>query len=1185
MNLSPLLALIAQAPGYAELKSTLQSEKESALRRGRPLGLLRAARPALLAALAQDLSRPLLVVVATAERSRALTESLRAWMADPTRLHRFPEPNALFYERAPWTQEVVVGRLQTLAALLEPGDRPPIVVTSVRALMQVTLPPRQFRLGTRTLRQGQLTSMEKLVAAWLGLGYRPATVVEVPGQFSRRGGILDVYPPTDEGPVRIEFFGDEVESLRRFDPATQRSRERLERITIPPASEALPRLGPAIAPKLTPWDLSRLPKDEAEPLRRDRQRLAEGSFFPELPFYLPYLYAPTPSWLLDYLPPEGLIVVEEPEALRDAWADLEQQAHRLREEATRQGRLPPGYPPPYLPWERWQEALTRRPWLNLGYGEEEETHPHPLSNAFIPGPRFGGQIKPLLGHLRSAQAVGEPVILISRQAPRLAELWTQETGQDAPLQDALPIADGLLPPLTFVQGVLEEGWSLRTERRGGAPARTIHLFTDAELFGWRRPAPRRRPRPRPIAPESPFTDLEPGDYVVHIEHGIGIFRGLTTLHSNGSEREYLVIQYAGEDRLYVPIHQADRVSRYIGTEDRPPRLHRLGTAEWDRVKRQAKQAVEQVARELLELYAARELVPGHAFSPDTDWQHELEAAFPYIETEDQIQAIEAVKRDMERPRPMDRLICGDAGYGKTEVALRAAFKAVMDGKQVAFLVPTTVLAQQHYNTFRERLAPFPVEVEMLSRFRSPREQREILERLEAGQVDIVIGTHRLLSPDVRFKDLGLLIIDEEQRFGVTHKERLKRMRTQVDVLTMTATPIPRTLYMALTGVREISTIETPPEERLPVTIHVGEYDPNVVRHAILRELERGGQVFYVHNRVQTIATVKRRLERLVPEARIAIAHGQMREADLERVMLRFVDGEVDLLLTTTIIESGLDIPNANTIIVEDADRFGLAQLYQLRGRVGRGAMRAYAYFFYRRGRMTEEARQRLETIRETGGRLGAGFNIAMRDLEIRGAGELLGVRQHGHIAAVGFDLYTRLLAQAVQELKARRGETLRERERGMPTLPPLVTIDLPLPAYIPEAYVSDQTLRLRLYRRLAQVARLEEVEAMAEELADRFGPRPQEVENLLFQLRIKVLAGRAGVRAIRLEAGKLAVYCDRLAEVNRPGLQRRLGHGIRVGRRAIWIPWLSRERAWAGKSAISWQELLVRVLETLATER
>jgi transcription-repair coupling factor (superfamily II helicase) len=669
-----------------------------------------------------------------------------------------------------------------------------------------------------------------------------------------------------------------------------------------------------------------------------------------------------------------------------------------------------------------------------------------------------------------------------------------------------------------------------------------------------------------VAPEAYFSDLTPGDFVVHVEYGIGMFRGLVIRALEGMEREYLLVEYGDNDRLYVPIHQADRLSRYIGADDRPPRLNRLGTTEWQAVKRRAKQAAEEIARELLELYAARELAAGHAFGPDEPWQTELEAAFPYFETEDQLRAIADVKADMEKPKPMDRLICGDVGYGKTEVALRAAFKAVLDSKQVAILVPTTVLAQQHYATFRQRLASFPVEVEMLSRFRSRSEQRKILERLVTGQVDIVIGTHRLLQKDIEFADLGLLIIDEEQRFGVTHKERLKRMRTEVDVLTMTATPIPRTLYMSLTGVRDISTIETPPEERLPVTTYVGQYDGQLVRRAILRELERGGQVFYVHNRVQTIEGARRKLGKLVPEASFAVGHGQMREAKLERAMLRFVVGEIDVLVCTSIIESGLDIPNANTLIIERADRFGLAQLYQLRGRVGRGAQRAYAYFFHPRlSRLTTDARRRLETIHEATN-LGAGYAIAMRDLEIRGAGDILGARQSGHVAAVGFDLYTRLLTRAVKELKA-------QREGRVPPPEPLggIRIDLPIPVRLPKGYVVDDRLRLHMYRRLAELGSMAQIDQMEQELTDRFGHLPEPAQNLMYQLRLKALARDARVATVGIDNGRLVLRSGDGVYPKREELRRALSGRATISRRDIWLP---KERGW--------REELMAVLKEIA---
>jgi transcription-repair coupling factor (superfamily II helicase) len=1143
VNVSGLLSSFGSLEAYRSLREDLASGVALP-----PLGLLRAVRPALLAALARDLERPMLVVAGTVERAKGLVQSLGDWSPTPERIQRFPEPLTLFYERAPWTDEVVSGRLRVLSSLWPSSNSPFIITASARALMQPTLPLRQYTTSVREFRVDQVLDLERTLSLWAGMGYEPVSVVEAPGQFSHRGGILDIFPPADALPVRIELFGNQVDSLRRFDPATQRSQERVEVIVVTPACEALPRHGPRVAEHVAAQLAGHHLADDQAELEAHYEGLTSAMPFPGIEFYLPYLYT-QPATLLDYLPPETLIVVDDPQELTAVWASLEEEAVDLRDAAEAAGTLPPEYPLPYITWDEWSEQLADRTALALGYGENEASSR--LADCFVPGTHFGGELKPLLGHVYAAQSEGGQAVVVSQQAQRLAELWGAEYGYD----DGLPVEDLRQPPgsrLTFVHGSLDEGWVMRGIDLG-QPFASLHLLTDAEIFGWRRPEPRRAVRRRKVAPEAYFADLTPGDYVVHVEYGIGIFRSLVIRSLEEMEREYLMVEYDEGDRLYVPIHQADRLSRYIGADDRPPRLNRLGRAEWQSLKARAKEAAEDVARELLDLYAARELAEGYAFGQDTEWQAELEAAFPYYETEDQLHAIADVKADMEKAKPMDRLICGDVGYGKTEVALRAAFKAVMAGKQVAVLVPTTVLAQQHYATFRQRLAPFPAVVEMLSRFRSRAMQKKILERLATGEVDIVIGTHRLLQKDVQFKDLGLLIIDEEQRFGVTHKEQLKRMRTEVDVLTLTATPIPRTLYFSLTGVRDISTIETPPEERLPVSTYVGEYDAQLVRRAILREMERGGQVFYVHNRVQTIQAVCRRLEKLVPEVTFAVGHGQMRESDLEEVMLRFVAGEVDVLVCTSIIESGLDIPNANTLVVERADRFGLAQLYQLRGRVGRGAQRAYAYFFHGRvTRLTHEARQRLETMRETA-ELGAGYTIAMRDLEIRGAGDILGTRQSGQIAAVGFDLYTRLLARAVQEMRARRD--------GLPPPPePLgsVRIDLPIPARLPEEYVPDVGLRLQIYRRMADLGSMEQIDGMEQELADRFGPLPSDAQNLMYQLRLKALARDAGVTTIGIENDRLALLSER-DYPNRENLQHALRGRASISRRGIWMPM---ERGW-----------------------
>jgi transcription-repair coupling factor (superfamily II helicase) len=1156
MQLEALLQSITEAvfsvPAVEALIAGRQTSHGAALP---ALGLRRSARLPVLAALYRRLEAPLLLLTDRADHALALLDELALWAPDAPRLF-FPEPTPLFYENAAWGEATRRDRLMALTALAAyhiPGakhpPKPPILIAPGRALMTRTLPRRDFLKTSRTLKLEQIIQPDELAHTCYALGYEAVNTVIASGQFARRGGIFDIWPPAEAQPVRLEFFGDEIDTLRCFDPASQRTLKSgisadseaglVNRILITPAREfILPLNAPA-------------PKD--------------GETFSE--FDLPRLH-PIPASLLDYLPQNAVVLVEDRQALEDITREVEEQAVAMRKDFIRDGTLPEDFPVPYLSWSEIQDSLAGHAVLDLGqpgvFADELPAvegaftaagESFDLARRFSAGPRFGGQLKPLMAHLVERYQAGDAITIVSRQCARLAELWREQR-----------IPPGPTPP-SFVDGSLNEGWSF-SPLQGGL----VHLFTDGELFGWRRPEPRRRPRPAAEAPEASYADLLVGDYVVHVDHGIGRFQGLVQRSVDEVQREYLCVEYADEAQLFVPVHQADRLTRYVGPDNRSPSLSRLGSPEWKNVKSYVKEAVEEVAEDLLELYAKRSVVEGHSFSADTAWQQELEASFPYIETDDQVRVLKEVKQDMQRKRPMDRLICGDVGYGKTEVALRAAFKSVMDGKQVAMLVPTTVLAQQHFNTFHQRLAAFPVEVEMLSRFRTPQQQHSIINRLADGKIDIIIGTHRLFSSDVRFKDLGLLIIDEEQRFGVAHKEMLKKMRTEVDVLTLTATPIPRTLYMALSGIRDISTINTPPEERLPIVTHVGPYSSRLVRQAILREMERGGQVFFVHNRVQTIGAMRMHLEQLIPEARIAVAHGQMAETDLSQRMEYFSNGDVDVLLSTSIIESGLDIPNANTLIVDRADTFGLAQLYQLRGRVGRGAQRAYAYFFrHNKINPTLDGRQRLETIAENT-QLGAGFSIAMRDLEIRGTGDILGTRQSGHIAAVGFHLYTSLLAEAVRRLRGEAGPA------AVPLPPTLnlqlstVNVDLPLPVGVPAEYVADKTARLGLYRRMADMKALLELDAMLEEFKDRFGPPPETVLNLFLQLKFKLLAEKAGLASITVESGQLAL---RFPDATIPEDLPDLGPKVRVGKVALWLPYSGSE---------VWQSQLVDVLIRLQRE-
>jgi transcription-repair coupling factor (superfamily II helicase) len=831
------------------------------------------------------------------------------------------------------------------------------------------------------------------------------------------------------------------------------------------------------------------------------------------------------------------------------------EAEGMRTEKLQKGELPRDFPQSYFGWEEVKEKFDKRLSFSLAsWGADEES----LHLDFTPAPNYAGQLPLFFRRVKQLIGGKSEVVIVSHQASRLSELLEEEDIIAAPVTEV-----GQAPApgsLTLVQGSLAEGFTMSGE---------TYLFTDAEIFGFVKQ--RRQVKKHPVPRQKLFVDIAPGEYVVHVEHGIAKFTEVMTLRSDGNEREYLVLRYAAGDRLYVPTDQIDRVSRYIGAGDRPPMLSRLGTQEWSRTKQRAKEAAEDLAQELLALYATRGVVPGFAYSRDTLWQQEMEASFPYVETPDQMEAQHDVKGDMEKRKPMDRLVCGDVGYGKTEVAIRAAFKAVMNNKQVAVLVPTTVLAQQHYATFRERLDAFPVRVETLSRFKSPGEQNEIVEGMAEGRVDICIGTHRLLQKDVRFRDLGLLIIDEEQRFGVNHKEYLKKMRREVDVLTLSATPIPRTLHMSLVGVRDMSTMETPPDERLPIKTYVAEYNDRLIREAILRELERNGQVFFVHNRVQSIELITQKLEMLVPEARFTIAHGRMHEDALETVMADFAQGKSDVLVCTTIIESGLDMPNVNTLIVNQADKFGLTQLYQLRGRVGRGTNLAHAYFLYdREKRLTPTAQRRLRTIYEAT-ELGAGISIAMKDLEIRGAGTLLGTKQSGYITAIGFNLYTRLLAEAVEAQKAKRAG-VKEEEAKPPRLP-APSVNLPLDAYIPEDYVPDLETRLAMYQKLVKVEKLEQIESLTQEFHDRFGALPEEVQNLLYAVRIKLLAAQAGIESIATEHGQIIIRRFKGLPFDREKLAPIIKDGVRVGHTQISLN--------LRRLGSRWQEVLGKILGTV----
>ncbi len=1148
MELTKLLNLILEMPAYRQLLAELRQQKGSA-----GVALLDAAKPYFIAALYQELGVPMLVVTAQPENSRRLQEQISAWCSsDQIRL--FLEPDALPYQRVIADTSTELERIQVLSMLTSNGFNglPPLVITSVPALVQKVIPFSDFTSAWHTIRLGMDVEPFQLLSKWQAIGYQREDIVEVPGTISHRGGILDIYPPTSELPARLEFLGNTVDSIRLFDPESQCSLKALSEIVIGPATELLAPLSGSkseLESVINGIDLTNCNTRASQQLQQELGMLLERQIPADRRFYAPLFNRDS---ILNYLPQKALLIVDEPSVIQQATEALDAEASQLLKDRLGQGELPQNFPRSYFTWGELEARIKCRQHLELTSWELPQGEQRHWLN-FATAPSYAGQLPMFIKKTKQLLSQRHRLIIVSHQANRLSEMLAEEDIIASPVTEVKQIP----PPgsLTLVQGLLASGWIMSGD---------THLLTDAEIFGFIKQ--RRLIKKRPVPRHKLFVDIIPGDYVVHIEHGIAKLAGVTTMSTNHIEGDYLVLEYAAGDRLYVPTDQIDRISRYIAASDRLPVLNRLGTQEWSRTKQRARESVASVARELLALYAAREVVPGFAFSPDTVWQQELEASFPYVETPDQLVVQEELKDDMAKAKPMDRLILGDVGYGKTEVAIRAAFKVVMDNKQVAVLVPTTVLAQQHFATFSQRLSAFPVRIEVLSRFRNPKEQRTILEGLANGTVDVCIGTHRLLQKDVVFKDLGLLIIDEEQRFGVSHKEYLKKMRQDVDVLTLSATPIPRTLHMSLVGVRDLSTVETPPEERLPIRTYVAEYDNQLVREAVLRELERNGQVFFVHNRVQSIGFVAEKVQDLIPEARLAIAHGRMAEGELETVMADFTQGRIDVLVCTTIIESGLDVPNANTLIVNQADKFGLTQLYQLRGRVGRGANLAYAYFLYDKGKqLTPDAGKRLRTIYEAT-ELGAGFGIAIKDLEIRGAGNLLGVRQSGHINAVGFSLYTRLLAEAVEELKASQAGRPLEKAKRLPS----PTIDLPLPAYIPEEYVYDTNTRLSLYQRLAGLSKTEQIEDMVRELSDRFGALPQEVKNLLYAVKIKLLATKAGIESVSTEDSQIVLRLFEGLQFDRQKLEPVLRDDIKLGVKQLRIDYkcLGRE----------WQEVLEEVL-------
>ena len=1124
------------------------------------------ARSAFLASLWRRQRGPLLVITPRPDDARRLHDQLLTYLGEDQPIHLLPEPEVLPYERLAVDANTGNQRLTALAALAGAGrfgasepDVLPLVICSVGSALLYTLPPELMAgvfpaTGALSLwKKGDRIRIETVLGQWLDLGYHNEPVVEAPGSFSHRGGILDVFPTGSEWPLRIELWDDEIDTIRYFDPVSQRSIRPADEVRLAPAREQLPGLAhqQTMESSIEALDYAKCGNEVRDRMAEELSVLSSEPNPETLSFYNGLV---NQAHLMEYIGANGLVVLERYGRVEAEALELEERFERMREAREDRGELPVNFPSPHMDWEEFSNRLSGLPQMQLQtwVGDDED-------KIFRPSTPYYGKLEQLAADVRRHQEANYAVVAVTQHQRRVAEILEQE-GVGVTQADSLESAP-TAGQVVLLPGYLRDGWTVHLPAGGeNGEVTTLVLLTDSELFGTVKEQRYHRRRKAEHGPEVVLADLVPGAHVVHIDHGVAKFAGTTRIGDDEDEKEYLILEYAENDKLYVPTDHLDRVSAYVGAQDQPPSLTRLSTAEWARVKSRVKGATREMAQELLRINAARAIAEGHEHGSDTVWQQELEDSFPFIETPDQARAIVEVKADMETTRPMDRLICGDVGYGKTEIALRAAFKSVNDGLQVAMLVPTTVLAQQHYATFSERLSPFPVKIEVLSRFRTPKEQQEVIEGLKDGSVDIVIGTHRLLQKDVRFKNLGLAVVDEEQRFGVSHKERLKQLRQQVDVLTLSATPIPRTLNMALAGIRDLSTMDSAPEARLPVKTFVSEYSEDVIKEAILREMERGGQVFYLHNRVRTINQAAAEINKLVPQARIMVGHGQMAETELEDVMVGFANGDADILVCTTIIESGLDMPNVNTLILERADRFGLAQLYQLRGRVGRSEHRAYAYLLVPRGRrITEAADHRLQAILEAS-ELGAGFRIAMRDLEIRGAGNILGASQSGHIQEVGLDLYTQLLNEAVRELEEEGGSS-----DGVEIPPELPRIELPMDARIPEDYVDHLPTRLAVYQRLAKMSDADYIPEIREELRDRFGPLPEEVENLLTLVSLRTLAADVGVESI--VQGNDAIVLSLRVPVGgaRVPLQRALGPSVQVGNTQMQMPlrrlgdeWLSR---------------------------
>jgi transcription-repair coupling factor (superfamily II helicase) len=1067
-------------------------------------GLSGSARPVLIASLYKDTKRPLLIVTHNLYQAQKIYDDLIT-LVDEDDVFLYPVNELIASEVGIASPELKGQRIDALNYLI--SNTKGIIIAPIAGLKRYLPPKEVWKANQLELKVGIDIQLESYINKIIRMGYERTSMVSSPGEFSIRGGIIDIYPLTEEFPVRIELFDTEIDSIRTFSLEDQRSQQKLKSIVIGPATEILVEqehlnqgiagLESGLAKSLKKIKNEKSKELLLEKITHELELLKNNQHFEQMFKYLSLFYK-RPASLLDYLPANGTVILDEISRIYEMSDSLEKEEADWYTSLLEEGEIIHGVTLSHDFIQLIQQSKSTLVYLSLFLRHVPHTNPQNIMNMSCKQMQnFHGQMHVLKSELERWKKSNYAVVFLGSDPERVRKL--QHVLEDYEIEATLVNGNEEFHPgkVHITLGDLNDGFEL--------PLQKLAVITEEELFKKKLKKSKRKQKLSNAERIKSYSELQVGDYVVHVNHGIGKYLGIETLEINGIHKDYLNIRYQGTDQLYVPVDQIDQVQKYVASEGKDPKVYKLGGSDWKRVKKKVESSVQDIADDLIKLYAEREASKGYAFSPDGDMQREFESAFAYQETDDQVRSIYEIKKDMEQERPMDRLLCGDVGYGKTEVAIRAAFKAIMDGKQVAFLVPTTILAQQHYETIRERFQEFPIRIGLLSRFRSRKQQTEVMKGLKDSTVDIVIGTHRILSKDIVFRDLGLLIIDEEQRFGVTHKEKIKQIKANIDVLTLTATPIPRTLHMSMLGVRDLSVIETPPENRFPVQTYVVEYNGALVREAIERELARDGQIYFLYNRVDDIERKAEEISMLVPDARVAYAHGKMTENELEAVILNFLDGQYDVLVTTTIIETGVDIPNVNTLIVHDADKMGLSQLYQLRGRVGRSNRVAYAYFTYRKDKvLTEVAEKRLQAIKEFT-ELGSGFKIAMRDLSIRGAGNILGAQQHGFIDSVGFDLYSQMLKEAIEE---KRGTISNETRID-------VEIDLEVDAYIPESYISDGHQKIDMYKRFRAISALEDVEELQEEMVDRFGDYPKEVD-LLFQIaEMKVYATIEKVESVK----------------------------------------------------------------------